>query len=85
MSSSKNTVGLLLGTAMLTATVVPDASATVNPFQAAQLVNGYGLVNFDKQAPEEGKCGEGKCGEGSCGEKKPEGKCGEGKCGSKNQ
>jgi len=61
------------------------ALAADNPFEAADLDNGYMLAGGDKT--EEGKCGEGKCGgdkaeEGACGEgKAEEGKCGEGKCG----
>jgi uncharacterized low-complexity protein len=73
---SKNSLGVVLGAAVLTATIAPAASADVNPFQARELAQGYGLVNYDKHEGEEGKCGE-----GACGEKKPEGKCGEGKCG----
>ena len=62
------------------------AVAADNPFEAADLDNGYMLAGGEKA--EEGKCGEGKCGadkakEGSCGEgKAEEGKCGEGKCGA---
>ena len=66
------------------------AMAADNPFEAADLDNGYMLAGGDKA--EEGKCGEGKCGgdkaeEGKCGaDKAKEGKCGgdkaeEGKCG----
>lgn len=63
------------------------AVAADNPFEVADLDNGYMLAGGHKG--EEGKCGEGKCGadkakEGSCGEGKgEEGKCGEGKCGGK--
>jgi uncharacterized low-complexity protein len=56
------------------------AVAADNPFETADLENGYMLAGEKKG--EEGKCGEGKCGgdkaaEGSCGgEKAEEGKCG---------
>ena len=86
-----------LGAAFLATSVVPMASADVNPFAATQLSSGYDLANYGKgegkcgegkcggKKGKEGKCGEGKCGEGKCGEGKKgkEGKCGEGKCGGK--
>jgi uncharacterized low-complexity protein len=52
-----------------------SAVAAENPFEVAELDDGYMLAGGHKG--EEGKCGEGKCG----GEKAEEGKCGEGKCG----
>jgi len=93
MAKSKKPLAAALGAAFLASSIVPLASAEVNPFSAQQLSGGYDLASFDKHAGEgkcgEGKCGEekaegeGKCGEGKCGEDKAdgEGKCGEGKCG----
>jgi len=71
-----NPIAAAIGAALLTASVVPIASADVNPFAASELKGGYQLADAHKQG--EGKCGEGKCG-GHKAEK--EGKCGEGKCG----
>ena len=79
-------VATAVGVAFVTSLAVStSASATDNPFAAADLDSGYLLAGND--AKEEGKCGEGKCGsegktEGKCGASKgEEGKCGEGKCG----
>lgn len=91
MAKSVKTPLAALGAAFLATSVIPMASAEVNPFAATQLNSGYDLANFDHH---EGKCGEGKCGEkraqheGTCGgAKNAEGKCGEksaeGKCGEK--
>ena len=88
MAQSKKPLIVALSAAFLASSVVPLASAEVNPFSATSLNGGYDLANYDKH--KEGKCGEGKCGEkdgeGKCGgdkegEKDGEGKCGEGKCG----
>jgi len=94
MAHFKKPLAAALGAAFLASSIVPMASAAVNPFSAQQLSGGYDLPNFDKH--EEGSCGkkgeEGSCGEkgeeGSCGEKGQEGSCGEegekgeeGKCG----
>lgn len=70
----------VLGAAFLSTTAM-TAMADANPFQATELVSGYELANYGKDA--EGKCGEGKCGEAKCGGDKAEGegKCGEAKCG----
>lgn len=93
MAKSNKPLAAALGAAFLASSIVPLASAEVNPFSAQQLSGGYDLASFDKDAGEgkcgEGKCGEekadgeGKCGEGKCGGEKAEGegKCGEGKCG----
>ena len=75
---TKTPLAAALGAAFLATSVVPLASAEVNPFSAQQLSGGYDLVSYDKHG--EGKCGEGKCGEGKA-KAKAEGKCGEGKCG----
>ena len=95
MAHFKKPLAAALGAAFLASSIVPMASAAVNPFSAQQLSGGYDLPNFDKH--EEGKCGEGKCGdkkgkkgeEGSCGEKGAEGSCGEkgkeGSCGEKGK
>lgn len=92
MAHFKKPLAAALGAAFLASSIVPMASAAVNPFSAQQLSGGYDLPNFDKH--EEGKCGEGKCGdkkgeEGSCGEKGEEGSCGEkgeeGSCGEKGE
>lgn len=56
------------------------AQAEANPFQVAELGNGYQLA--DKGS--EGKCGEGKCG-GDKGEARGEHKAEEGKCGGKDK
>ncbi|PLW82770.1 hypothetical protein CWI75_09370 [Kineobactrum sediminis] len=92
MAQSKKPLIVALSAAFLASSVVPMATAEVNPFSAHSLNGGYDLANYDKH--KEGKCGEGKCGEkdaeGKCGEKDAEGKCGgektaekdsEGKCG----
>ena len=74
-------VAAAVGVAFVSSLAVSTtAVAAENPFEAADLDNGYMLAGGDKA--EEGKCGEGKCGddkakEGSCGEDKAE----EGKCG----
>ena len=77
MAKSKKPLAAALGAAFLASSIVPLASAEVNPFSAQQLSGVYDLASFDNHA------GEGKCGEGKCGEDKAdgEGKCGEGKCG----
>ncbi|MDC0361435.1 hypothetical protein OAN12_00140 [Halioglobus sp.] len=83
MAKSKKPLAAALGAAFLASSIVPLASAEVNPFSAQQLSGGYDLASFGKHAGE-GKCGEGKCGEEKAegGEKaEGEGKCGEGKCG----
>lgn len=73
-----------IGASFLAMSVVPTASAEVNPFETTQLSAGYGLASADKSATE-GKCGEGKCGGSKTGSgdksQSAEGKCGEGKCG----
>ena len=79
MAIKKKPLAVALGAAFLATSVVPLASAEVNPFSAQQLSGGYDMPNYD--AHKEGGCGEGKCG-GADGEKaEGEGKCGEGKCG----
>lgn len=93
MAKSIKTPLAAIGAAFLATSVVPTASAEVNPFATTQLNAGYDLANYGDHEGKcgEGKCGgkkadkEGKCGEGKCGEKKAakEGKCGEGKCGEK--
>jgi uncharacterized low-complexity protein len=90
MAQSKKPLIVALSAAFLASSVVPMATAEVNPFSAQSLNGGYDLANYDKH--KEGKCGEGKCGEktaeGKCGEKDAEGKCGEkdaeGACGEKD-
>ena len=79
-------VAAAVGVAFVSSLAVSTtAAASENPFEAADLDNGYMLAGGEKA--EECKCGEGKCGgekaeEGKCGgEKAEEGKCGEGKCG----
>ena len=73
-----------IGASFLAMSVVPTASAEVNPFEITQLSAGYELASADKSAME-GKCGEGKCGGSKTGSgdksQSAEGKCGEGKCG----
>jgi len=85
-SMIKNPIAAAVGVAFVSSMAASTAAvAADNPFEAADLDNGYMLAGGEKA--EEGKCGEGKCGgekaaEGSCGdEKAEEGKCGEGKCG----
>lgn len=96
MAMNKKTSIALAASAAMTAGLAlsPMAAAdTANPFQSAELTNGY--MQLAKHH-EEGKCGEAKCGgemkdkEAKCGEdmKGAEGKCGEdskkdgeGKCG----
>jgi len=75
-------VSAIVGAAFVSAIAVPaSASAADNPFEVAELDDGYMLAAHHKKG-EEGKCGEGKCG----GEKKAEeGKCGEGKCGGEKK
>ena len=84
MAHFKKPLAAALGAAFLASSIVPMASAAVNPFSAQQLSGGYDLPNFDKH--KEGGCGE-KGEEGSCGEKGEEGSCGEkgeeGSCGEK--
>jgi uncharacterized low-complexity protein len=78
-------VAAAVGVAFVSSVAASTVVAADNPFEAAELENGYMLAGHHKG--EEGKCGEGKCGgekaaEGTCGdEKAEEGKCGEGKCG----
>jgi len=85
MAHFKKPLAAALGAAFLASSVVPLASAAVNPFSAQQLSGGYDLPNFDKH--QEGTCGDKKGAEGSCGEKGAEGSCGEktkeGSCGEK--
>ena len=73
-----------IGASFLALSVMPTASAGVNPFEITQLSAGYELASADKSATE-GKCGEGKCGGSKAGSasksQSAEGKCGEGKCG----
>ncbi len=78
--TSKNLINKPVAAAVGAAFVSSMAASTAamaadNPFEAAELDNGYMLADGHKA--KEGKCGEGKCG----GEKAEEGKCGEGKCG----
>jgi len=74
-------VSAVVGAAFVSAITIPvTASAADNPFEVAELDEGYMLASQHKA--EEGKCGEGKCG----GEHKAEeGKCGEGKCGGEKK
>jgi uncharacterized low-complexity protein len=92
-------VSAIVGAAFVSAIAVPaSASAADNPFQVADLDDGYMLAAHHEKG-EEGKCGEGKCGgekkaeEGKCGgeKKAEEGKCGgeakakEGSCGGEKK
>ena len=55
-------VAAAVGVAFVSSLAVSTtAVAAENPFEAADLDNGYMLAGGDKA--EEGKCGEGKCGE----------------------
>ena len=90
MRKSFKPIAAPLSAALLAVSLIPAASADVNPFSANLLSSGHEPVNRGSDAEGsggEGQCGEGQCGEGQCGEGQcgelsgSEGSCGEGQCG----
>ena len=80
MRKSFKPIAAPLSAALLAVSLIPAASADVNPFSANLLSSGHEPVNRGSDA--EGSGGEGQCGEGQCGELSgSEGSCGEGQCG----